>query len=671
MFLMESAKRGRRRLLTALIVCAVATSLEASAVPKSAPQAKGGASAAAKPRPKFNAKHIVALDVQIDSGAAATALVPGRSVVVEVVAKDKKGNVFSTREGTLPLAELRIAAAPGTFDKSSRAFVPELDRTKLENGGYRISATLGSGRAVQTAQRELPADVAAVYGPDARDVRSLTFSLGAKAGDGFLLPGAAFPLQVVVVDAGGRTYSTADSQSHLPLFRLGVDVEGGIWDPLRGTVAVDSDLDRLRTGPIVVGVSYRGNESVAQRLEFAPDFAALLGPEPADVLTLAVKPGNLRDNDPIAPGAELALEVVARDKGGRSFSTQSSERRLPWDRVEVSGNELKFDAEKGILTAQSDCRRLVGKNFELDVAYAGRPDLSETLIFPPDFEAPLRPFFSPSDELVFAGIPSASGPDGDDGADGREGSFASGQYGYGGTGTSGTSGRAGRPGAPGGRGPQIQVLAFAATSIDGAKRYLVAEIQSNNEDRRYVVRSFEDPPLTILTRGAQGGAGGRGGQGGDGGKGGGGYNPGDGGPGGGGGSGGRGGIGGPGGSARVILADRDLQYQLNIESTGGPGGAGGPGGFAGNGGQMGSPAVAAVAVGIALAGALLGSTAPAPPPPEYASMGERGMEGMSGEPGQEGSPGNVEFEVSADALAMRHRLPEPLKRCLILSGPEE
>jgi hypothetical protein len=591
-------------------------------------------------------------------------------VIVNVVARDKKGHVFATQDGSLRAVDYRLVAEPGRYDPASRLFYPELERASVP-GGYKIAATVGTGAKAQVAKRELPADFAALLGPDSGDVASVGFTLGTDADQTFLLPGSVVKLAAFAKDRTGRMFLSGSSESNLPLFRLDVRVRGGLWDPIQGVVVVDSNLDALRNQAIAVEVLYRGSESVVAIGEYTPDLAGLLGPEPSDVAALKVKVGTLHDNDAVNPGAVLPLDVLVRDRDGRTFSTLSETLRLPWNRLEVVAKDLQFDREAGTLSAQADCRRMVDRNYELDVSYSGRPDLHETLIFPPDLEAPLRPFYVNGDELAFAGLPGSAGLDGDPGTEGRMGSFGAGEYGYGGAGSSGTMGRPGRPGTAGGRGPKLQVLALEGTTLDGAKRVLVAEVQVDNGERHYVVRSFDDPPLTLVSRGGSGGLGGRGGEGGAGGKGGGGYNPGDGGAGGDGGSGGRGGAGGPGGSANVILASRELQYQINIESIGGPGGPGGGAGFGGSAGMSGSPAAAVATAVIGLAGALLGASPAAPPPtPRYASMGERGMEGLSGEPGGEGRAGEVQYEVSLDALAVRHRLPEALKRCVVFSIPE-
>lgn len=588
---------------------------------------------------------------------------PGSSVQVsEIKGKDSTGKERQMGEGD----EVKVEVKGGTYDAESGEVRFSENRSDVPPEGYEITVVHGDGARV--TQRFTP-DFALIEGPAAEDVESFDVSMTwEEDGQAYtisegtaLIPGGQYDLQAVARDKLGREFSTASSEFPIPPERISTTLTG--FHP-RGGEGLG-----LQAGPVspsgdgayrvVAGYGDGEGEGLSKTLEFPQDPALSRGPDPSSVTGLEIL-GDLGEKTTLSPGEVAELNVRVTDNAGRSWlldmegagSHVSNEFPLPPSRLAVSVEHGTYIRRSREVRFRDDAKAMLGETYGVDVTYAGTVEQNKT--YQPDFLS-IVPLMS-DDELTYdgrAGRPGGDGRGGEDGSRGNDTSRLMGRAGGGRAGGHGTPGQSGSGGAPG---PNLRVVAREVRTIDAHERLVLFEVRAPGLKPEYYIRSLDEAPVMIQSRGGAGGVGGQGGRGGDGGNGGSGYFSGDGGDGGNAGDGGDGGAGGNGGVISAILATHELEKAFIFDSQGGSGGVGG---IAGVTGQPGIP-------GPIDDWASDDSKKRVDAPPEVGAYGNEGNIGHIGRSGHDGLPGTVQLSVDeVQAAAVVRRVPEEMRSVIL------
>jgi hypothetical protein len=564
-------------------------------------------------------------------------MVPNRAYRLDATLVQGGRVAASLQNGTLRADQLLVEGEGFRYDVPSGVVVGQMPPGDAA-WRYRIAVALrdGEGEAVI----HLVPDLAPLLGPDPRAVTALSFTVGGHGEGGALLPGETAPLVVSVRDERGREFSSTQAAARKPLARrLRVRSESVTFDPVRWAVTLPRDAVTPGQSFYSITVEYGGpgGPQVGQR--YPVDYTRVHGPEPRDVKSIDVKLHGLNPNDTLDPGKAVFFAVEAVDSKGRRFSTaKDSALPLPWSRLHIRTENLRFDPQAATLTAEPDLVKIAGKTYRLTVSYGGLKALTATYVIKPELYAWYRERTLTAPELRLKGKPGAPGEPGAPGNPGRDGQPAAGRQGRGLEATAGAAGAPGTAGGAGQRGPDVTIAATLVRTFDNLVDYLFIEVSAQGT-RNYYLRKPQDGPLKIISQGGAGGAGGMGGAGGNGGTGAPGASGGDGGPGG---NGGPGGIGGDGGNIHLYLSRPDLQRYFVLESVPGPGGPGGQPGPGGRGGHAGE------------------ST----PSGARGLPGRQGQQGLESPAGAPGRPGQTSAMTGGPAAELNNNPPADYRRNL-------
>jgi len=551
-----------------------------------------------------------------------------------------------------------VVVEGGTFDPESgvvtvdsRPSVSELTvRVHLDRGGGLdpLSVTLRAGF-----------DWEAVRGPDPEHVAAVEVVSDMPA-DAWVVPGRDIPVHLRVTDLAGRVFEGHRVPFGLPDDRYAVRTSSATFDPVAQVLHTEREraTNRDETFSVTFQVGGDGEPSRQASRRWRADFAWLLGPDPADVVSftprwewsgvvVAAPDGTALS---VPPGAETQAlaRVVARD--GRIFDAAVPAETevegvigLPRERLAIRAAHGTVDPATFGVRVSSDIPRLMGQTLAVDLGYVGRPDLRATLRATPDFRTLLIGYALSDATRSATGAAGGAGAEGSVGPSGPPGSNGPSR---GGTGGDGGEGGAGSPGKAG---PSLDVWATRVTLIGTDEPWILLKWKVAGGAPSFAVRQESTGALTFASIGGPGGDGGPGGAGGTGGSGGFNYDycaGADGGSGGRGGVGGTGGVGGPGGRVTLRVSDEALSAVILALSQGGAGGDGGPGGDGGRGGKSGGAANSGAAMAKAAAG--LVAAAQGKYAPNCANLGDsgpRGSEGPVGATGEAGRDGAVDLQV--------------------------
>ena len=218
--------------------------------------------------------------------------------------------------------------------------------------------------------------------------------------------------------------STEGGEFPLPLERLDFGGELVAWRP--NDLSFTPSTDRSARGKAyVVSVGYKGRSDLSIRREFAADFAALDGPEPADVQSIQFSiEGVAAGATQFTPGTKARFDVSVTDKGGRRYSLRGDALRVPMSRLRVAAENLAIDADTATVEASPDAKKMLNKQYSFSVSYVGRDDISSTRMYEPDFLAMLQQFVFRADAITLQGAAGEPGEPGEFGDSGRGGSPA-------------------------------------------------------------------------------------------------------------------------------------------------------------------------------------------------------------------------------------------------------
>ena len=556
-----------------------------------------------------------------------------------------------------------VTVSGGTYNAVTREVHFSEDPADIPPQGYEVAIQHADG--IRTVMRFRP-DLAIIYGPEPEDVVSFEVSLEwTQDGQRYsitegtpLIPGESYSLHAVVQDTLGRTYETGSDSAPIPADRLATvmaNLTGGDEGEFMLVAGSGSSGQAYR-----IEVRYGGDEAHTRILTFPVDTDISQGPRPEFVSSVEIV-GELDSNDPIRPGDEKSLRVQVTDIRGRTWllnmdrsgSHADNLFRLPDSRLQVLVVNGFYNPRTGQVQFDDDARGMLGNTYGVEVRYDSDPMLADAREYQPDFLA-IVPLME-TDQLVYAGQDGREGRSGQSGQDGTRGNVTNREMGRGGDGRSGGNGTNGQTGARGAPGPNLRVVAREVRTLDAATRLALFEVRVPGVPPEYYIRTMDDPPVAIVSRGGRGGDGGNGGNGGGGGNGGDAYFSGSGGDGGNAGGGGDGGDGGNGGSILLILASFDLEGVFVLDSLGGVGGLGGSEGVAG---QPGIP------------GSIDSWNAEDIPRnqviPEVGAYGNEGNIGHTGRDGFDGQAGAVEFVVDEEqAAALVRRTPEDIQSVIL------
>lgn len=585
---------------------------------------------------------------------------PGSAATLSSITATTSGGDRST----LPEdGSYRVSVQGGSYDSRSRELRFSDNRADIPPDGYTVTVEHADG--ARNVMRFTP-DFAVIEGPEPDDVQSFEASLEwERDGQRYmipqgtpLIPGESYRLQALAEDTLGREFATGVEGAPIPPARLATTLTN--FENTSGdgyTLVAGSGMagETYR-----IGVQYGGDPRHARSLEFPVDPAIAQGPRPEFVSTVEIA-GELGGGEPIPPGEARPLQVRVTDTSGRSWlldmegrgSHADNEFLLPEARLEVQVENGRFNSRTKLVEFEADPPSMLGEMYGVDVRYDGDPALADALRFEPDFLG-IVPLME-TDDLVYMGRSGREGRAGQNGQAGTRGNATNREMGRGGQGRSGGSATHGQDGSRGSAGPDVRVVAREVRTLDASTSLALFEVRVPGAGPEYYVRTLDDQPVTIVSRGGGGGSGGDGGDGGSGGDGGNAYFSGSGGDGGSAGNGGDGGDGGNGGDVTVILTSRDLEGAFVLDCPGGPGGAGGG---AGRSGQPGIP------------GSVDQWNADEIPRnqvmPEVGAYGNEGNIGQQGRDGFEGMAGVCAFELDVDqAAALSRRTPGEMCSVLI------
>ena len=160
---------------------------------------------------------------------------------------------------------------------------------------------------------------------------------------GAIVPGISTQVELRAIDTRGRQVSTHDGSLRRISRKIDVQVTGGRYDASRGTVIADAPKPGTeRTSEVVITATYNKRPDLDIRQALPIDWRAILGPDPAEVVSVSLRPvsTDLID-DWLLPGAQLKLVVSATDTFGRTYTTDSAPLTLPWDRLGVRARSLE------------------------------------------------------------------------------------------------------------------------------------------------------------------------------------------------------------------------------------------------------------------------------------------------------------------------------------------
>lgn len=585
---------------------------------------------------------------------------PGSSLTLSsILATTSDGNRSTLAED----GSYVVTVSGGTYNAGTREVHFSEDPADIPPQGYEVAIAHADG--ARTLMRFRP-DLAVVYGPEPADVVTFEVRLEwSQDGQRYsiaegtpLIPGETYSLHAVAEDSLGRTFETGNAGAPIPAERLATTLTNLTAGGDDGSTLV---ADSSSSGQAYrIEVRYGGEQAHRRVLTFPVDTDIAQGPGAEFVFSVSIV-GELDSSAPIRPGDERPLQVQVTDILGRTWLLNMQGRgshadnrfRLPGSRLQVLVVNGFYNPRTGRVRFDDDASGMLGNTYGVEVRYDADPLLADARVYEPDFLA-IVPLME-TDELVYAGQDGREGRSGQSGQDGTRGNVTNREMGRGGDGRSGGNGTNGQTGARGAPGPNLRVVAREVRTLDAATRLALFEVRVPGSPPEYYIRTMDDPPVAIVSRGGSGGDGGDGGNGGSGGDGGDAYFSGSGGDGGNAGGGGDGGDGGNGGNIMLILASFDLEGVFVLDSLGGAGGLGGAEGVAG---QPGIP------------GSVDNWNAEDIPRnqviPEVGGYGNEGNIGHTGRDGFDGQAGAVEFVVDEEqAAALVRRTPVEMQSVIL------
>lgn len=218
-------------------------------------------------------------------------------------------------------------------------------------------------------------------GPLPEAIHEFELRLGGKppGNDLTVEPGTDLPVDVIVTDDTGKTYSASSGTLDTRLLRFAV--RGGA---IRTNAVATREfplgalLFRGRDNPDEVGSAYEievrygpaeHGAAKAWRFVFTVDWESIQGPKPNRVAMLRGEiPEAIHRKDgieAIPPDQPVTLRVAATDIAGRSFSTDSTASRIPWERLLVNVAP-RGSVKDGVIVLPA-----TGKEAEVRIEYPG------------------------------------------------------------------------------------------------------------------------------------------------------------------------------------------------------------------------------------------------------------------------------------------------------------
>jgi len=602
----------------------------------------------------FRHRHVTTVAVRLDTGPARDGeAIPGHPIPLTVTLTDRRGNQRVT-EGAKPRLlwrKLQVDVEGGRFDPERAAVVPDPanGRTvqRLQSGRLAVTVTPTKSRSAASSTLH-SLDWRAVHGPLASEVKQVSLSAhGAELMDNhWLLPGTEVQVTGLVVDDRGRTYRTDQGPVRIPWARLALTTQG-LTDQGSGRLKADRSRN---TAPYRIKLGMPEAAVATFHTEWVRDWERIDGPEPKAITTMSMSLEVSQDtpDGELVPGAVTPVLIEATTLEGRTFTTKRGARlALPSSRLVVRPTHGSWSPSPQTIAWSSDLRSMVGKTYDLQVAYVDRPDTRMQAVWQPDFLHPLKPWRTSGDHATVAsdaleGSPGRPGEHGSDGVDARSRRRGT----DGGDGGDAGSGAAGRPGH------SLILTAWTTATLDGRHEVVVYVLDGPDGRSVHTILPGQGR-VRVHTQGGAGGHGGHGGHGGDAGHGASACRPGRGGDGGRGGRGGDGGDGGDGGNIQVYVDHPATAHRFELDSLGGPGGEGGTGGNGGEPGRAGS---------VVTPPHIEGQASPAC---AEATSGDTGMRGPPGPNGPNGPNGRVDVRIDRFAVqAAKTSLPSELREAL-------
>lgn len=332
-------------------------------------------------------------------------LIPGQKLKVDVILIDKSNKMFTWSKKQIPADGIKIIAKNAVWDSSSKTLTPSSNDDGEEADtfsapGYQIELKyLGRTRFFKYG-----ADIAAVFGPEPKNVKSMDVKLIQVKGDKpvyfdnmkgvvsnkpkypLLTPGQKVYLSVKVTD-GKRTYNyhsiTPKFKYNVSFKRFRVQTRYMKWDT-ESESFIPSTKISAKGQVYEVEILYLGNIKFRKKFRFTPDFNMIHGPDPEKVQEYKSAVGSFDNpSESLVPGSSTPLYIKVKDEYGRWFYNRTdglklpkheAKRIIPAKRLIIKSESLKYDTKKAELVSDiKKARSMVGETYEVSTEYQPPP----------------------------------------------------------------------------------------------------------------------------------------------------------------------------------------------------------------------------------------------------------------------------------------------------------